>query len=111
MLLPFSAAYNSHHHSHNHHKLQPVGRHYSVVSTCYDQGTITASGEHVYIGEVASNQLPLGTTIRLDQPELGQSIYKVEDRIGSGSELDIFDPSQQVCINYGRRDIGFRVIP
>jgi 3D (Asp-Asp-Asp) domain-containing protein len=85
-------------------------RHYTVTSTCYSQGAITASGGHVYIGEVANNFLPFGTRILLDRPVFGRRMFTVEDRIGSGSELDIYNPSETACVDYGRHTIGFRVI-
>jgi 3D (Asp-Asp-Asp) domain-containing protein len=86
-------------------------RHYEVSSTCYAQGGVTASGEDAYLGEVAvlPGFLPLGTHIRLDHPEFGRRNYVVLDHIGHGSELDIFNPSEEACIQYGRREIGFTV--
>jgi hypothetical protein len=59
---------------------------------------------------VANNFLPLGTWIELDRLAFGRRRYQVEDHIGSGSELDIFNPSEAACDEYGRREIGFRVI-
>jgi hypothetical protein len=46
----------------------------------------------------------------LDRPVFGRREYRVEDRIGSGSELDIYNPSEAACDNYGREEIGFHVI-
>jgi 3D (Asp-Asp-Asp) domain-containing protein len=86
------------------------GPHYTVSSTCYAQGGTTASGAQAYVGEVANNFLPLGTRILLDTPAFGRREYRVEDHIGSGSELDIFDPSEAACNAYGRQERGFRVI-
>ena len=84
-------------------------RHYTVSSTCYSQGTITASRQHVYLGEVAQNTLPFGTRIILDHAVFGRRVFTVEDRIGSASQLDFYNPSEAVCVQYGRRTIGFRV--
>jgi 3D (Asp-Asp-Asp) domain-containing protein len=81
-----------------------------VESTCYAQGTITASGGPVFIGEVANDFLPLGTHIVLDHPVFGRGEFVVEDRIGSGSELDFYNPSESVCLEYGRERIGFSVV-
>lgn len=89
---------------------KPLGAHYTVSSTCYSQGGITSSGASVYFGEVANNFLPLGTRILLDHPAFGRREYQVEDRIGYGSELDIYNPSESACIEYGRREIGFHLI-
>jgi 3D (Asp-Asp-Asp) domain-containing protein len=87
-----------------------LGPHYEVSSTCYSQGGETASGQQTRPGIVANDFLPLGTWIRLDHPVFGRRSYEVLDRIGSGTELDLFDPSESACIEYGRREIGFHVI-
>jgi hypothetical protein len=60
---------------------------------------------------VAQNTLPFGTRIVLDHPAFGRRDFVVEDRIGYGSQLGIYNPSEAACIGYGRRTIGFRVIP
>jgi 3D (Asp-Asp-Asp) domain-containing protein len=85
--------------------------HYTVTSTCYSQGSTTASGQPVRFGDVANNFLPFGTRIRLDHPVFDRRVFTVEDRIGSGSELDIYNSSETACIGYGRHTIGFTVIP
>lgn len=90
--------------------MRRLGAHYTVSSTCYSQGGETASGEQARPGEVANNALPLGTRIVLDSSVFGRREYVVEDRIGSGSELDLFNESESACIQYGRREIGFRVV-
>jgi 3D (Asp-Asp-Asp) domain-containing protein len=59
---------------------------------------------------VANNALPLGTHILLDRPVFGRREYVVLDRIGSGSELDVFNESEAACLDYGRREVGFRVV-
>jgi 3D (Asp-Asp-Asp) domain-containing protein len=79
-------------------------------STCYAQAGLTASGLHTFVGEVAMNSVPLGTRILLDRPELGRRRYVVEDRIGHGSDLDIFDPSEAACVRYGRREVRYAVV-
>ena len=84
--------------------------HVWASSTCYSQGTVTASGQRVHIGIVAQNTLRFGTRIRLDHPAFGRRYFTVEDRIGSGSELDIFNPSERACIQYGRREVGYTVV-
>jgi len=112
MFLPFPAVHHhhTHHHRNKHHNQQVLGRHYTVSSTCYAQGGTTASREQTRPGIVANNFLPLGSWIELDHPEFGRQRYQVEDHIGSGSELDLFNESEAACINYGRREIGFRVV-
>jgi 3D (Asp-Asp-Asp) domain-containing protein len=79
-------------------------------STCYAQAGLTASGMRTFVGEVAMNAVPLGTHILLDRPELGRRRYVVEDRIGSGSDLDIFSPSESTCVRYGRREVRYAVV-
>ena len=81
-----------------------------VSSTCYAQGGITASGQQARPGEVANNVLPLGTHIILDHPAFGRQEYVILDRIGSGSELDIFNESESACNAYGRQERGFSVL-
>jgi hypothetical protein len=88
-----------------------VTLHIWAWSTCYSQGSITASGEPVRVGIVAQNTLRFGTLIELDHPAFGRRFYRVEDRIGSGSELDIYDPSERACLQYGRRRVGYVVKP
>lgn len=84
--------------------------HYTVDSTCYHEGSITASESAPFVGEVANNTLPLGTRIRLDSPAFGRRHFVVLDRIGEGSELDIYGPSEAACLAYGRQTRGFSVI-
>ena len=102
------------HHHHVHHHRRPLGRHYTVSSTCYAQGGPTAT-PHVdaYFGEVAvlPGFLPLHTRIRLDHPAFGRRDFVVLDHIGEGSELDIYNPSESACNIYGRQQRGFRVVP
>lgn len=91
--------------------LLAIGVHHIFASsTCYSQGTITASGHPVRFGIVAQNTLRFGTRIRLDRPAFGRRYFRVEDRIGSGSELDIYDPSEAACIRYGRREVSYVVV-
>src|ERR1700751_3422661 len=48
--------------------------HETASSTCYAEGTTTASGQSVFVGEVAMNKLPLWTKIKLDHPIFGRRI-------------------------------------
>lgn len=109
--LPFPKVHHLHH-VHHHHR--PLGHHYTVHSTCYAQGGPTAT-PHVdaYFGEVAvlPGFLRLGTKIRLDYPAFGRRDFVVLDHIGEGSELDIFNPSESACLQYGSQQRGFRVVP
>jgi hypothetical protein len=91
-----------------HYAAHHLGPHYTVSSTAYCEGGITASGRQAFFGGVANNFLPLGTRIRLDRPVRGRRDFVVLDRIGSGSELDFFLGTG--CDAYGRQVRGFRVL-
>lgn len=70
-----------------------------------------ASGRNVYSGAAASNRHPIGTRLRLtDGPRAGETVT-VEDRIGHGSDLDLWTPSCSEARNYGRRRVGYEVVP
>ena len=68
----------------------------TVTAYC-DQG-YTASGEYVSEGMVASDDLPIGTTVIIN----GES-YIVADRFGEGysDRLDIYMPSYDDCVEFG----------
>jgi hypothetical protein len=92
------------------HKHRGPLEHVEASSTCYAQGDTTASGRRAFLGEVAQNTLPLGTWIELDRPVFGRRRFQVLDRIGWGSELDIYNPSEGACIRYGRQQVGYLVL-
>lgn len=75
------------------------------VSAYCDQG-YTASGEYVREGIVASDDLPLGTTVIINGVR-----YVVADRFGAGyvNHIDIFMPSYDDCINFGRQTLDVYV--
>lgn len=68
----------------------------TVTAYC-DQG-YTASGKYVSEGMVASDDLPIGTTVIIN----GES-YIVADRFGGGysDRLDIYMPSYDDCVEFG----------
>lgn len=84
---------------------------YRASSTAYSlcsSGTVMADGTGVRVGSVASNRHPLGTRLEvLDGPAAGR--YTVRDRIGYGSDLDIWMASCSAAIAYGRRVVAVRV--
>jgi 3D (Asp-Asp-Asp) domain-containing protein len=88
---------------------------FTVSATAYDScssGSTMADGRTVHVGAVANNFLPLGTKIRMSRgvPELnGRRDFVVEDRIGSGSQLDIWMPGCSKAIQFGRETVTFRV--
>lgn len=71
----------------------------------------TASGKPLRVGYVANNTLPFGTWIELRRPVQGRRFYRVEDRIGWGSQLDIFMESCAAMHAFGRRNVQFRAVP
>ena len=61
--------------------------------SCDNQSPFNARGGRLTIGQVANNQLPLGTRLYLKGRRLmGRHWFTVTDRIGWGSELDVFMP-------------------
>jgi hypothetical protein len=85
----------------------------SANSTSYcpgSSGSITADGSVVSVGTVAMNILPLETQIRFEHPVMGRHYFRVRDRIGWGSDLDIWAPSCSWSAWWGRRTVGYRVI-
>lgn len=66
---------------------------------------------HVYFGAAASNRHPFGTRIRLIGTRfLGRRTFVIEDRIGSGSDLDLWAPSCSASRRWGRRQVRYRVV-
>ncbi|MCL5006800.1 MAG: 3D domain-containing protein, partial [Patescibacteria group bacterium] len=63
---------------------------------------VTASGQHVRNGIVASNWLPFGTKIMI--PELfGDKVFVVEDRTAPqyGDRVDVWFPSTKEAVQFG----------
>jgi hypothetical protein len=81
----------------------------ALDTTSYCQGTVTASGRHVFLGEAANNTLPLGTRVRVRPRVFGRSRFIILDRIGWGSQMDFYNPSCSAAVSYGRRVEEVRV--
>lgn len=81
----------------------------AVQATAYCQAGRTASGYETRFGQVASNDYPFGTVLRLRRPIRGRRHFYVRDRIGWGSRLDIFMPSCWSAVQWGRREVRFTV--
>ena len=79
-----------------------VGSHYGGVHdiTMYCGGGTTASGKTVREGMVATldRSIPFGTEVSIE----GMGTYVVEDRIGHGSEFDIYTSSCSHAREFGR---------
>jgi 3D (Asp-Asp-Asp) domain-containing protein len=86
----------------------------AASSTSYcpgSSGQVMADGTHVRLGSAASNRHPLGTRLRLIGVRfLGRRTFVVRDRIGSGSQLDLWSPSCTASRRWGRRRVRYRVI-
>jgi 3D (Asp-Asp-Asp) domain-containing protein len=82
-------------------------------STAYSpcsSGSTMADGTRTRWGSVASNWHALGTRIRLTRPILGRRLFIVRDRIGHGTQLDIWMPSCSGAVRYGRRAVSYVVV-
>jgi 3D (Asp-Asp-Asp) domain-containing protein len=80
-----------------------------VVSTGYCLRGTTASGRQVGHGQVAMNGVPLGSSWHVLSGPLAGRTLVATDRIGHGSDFDIWFPSCAEARAYGRRTI--RVSP
>lgn len=83
-------------------------------STSYcpgSSGSVMADGSRVRFGSAASNRHPLGTRIRLLGASFhGQRTFTIRDRIGSGSDLDLWSPRCSWSRRWGRRRVRYRVL-
>lgn len=70
-------------------------------------GNVMANGEYPYEGVVASDDLPLGTKVKVNG-----RIYVVKDRFGGGytNRLDIYMDSYQRAINFGRQYLHVEIL-
>lgn len=68
--------------------------------TCYvATGHRTSSGAWPREGMAASNRYPFGTRLAVE----GVGVVTVADRIGWGSDLDLFFNSLSACLHFGRQ--------
>lgn len=75
--------------------------------TCYvATGHRTASGVWPRAGMAAGNRWPFGTRLRVQ----GVGVVTITDRIGHGSELDLFMTSLHACRQFGRRHLAVEVV-
>jgi 3D (Asp-Asp-Asp) domain-containing protein len=88
----------------------PSGTTRQVTSTGYCLTGTTASGDRVGPGMAAMNGVPLGTRWRISGgPRDGQTLT-VTDRIGHGTEFDIWFPTCEQARQYGRRTITVELL-
>ena len=82
-------------------------------ATAYCVTGITKSGIMVAPGHVAADPkvIPLGSMIYVDSPLMG-GIYQVLDtgRLIKGKIIDIYIPSYNRCIEFGRRMVKVKVL-
>lgn len=93
--------------------LAATGRSYTASSTSYcpgSSGQTMADGTHVRWGSAASNRHPLGTRIVLVGVSFrGRHRFVIRDRIGSGSDLDLWAPTCVASRQWGRRTVRYRL--
>ena len=77
------------------------------VSAYTHSGGVMANGQYPYVGAVASDDLPLGTTVIIN----GYT-YIVADRFGGGytDMIDIFVDSEEEAIQFGRQYLDVTVV-
>ncbi len=82
-------------------------------ATAYCITGITKSGARVVPGHVAADPkvIPLGSMIYVDSPLMG-GIYQVLDtgELVKGKIIDIFIPSYESCVKFGRRAVKVQVL-
>lgn len=67
--------------------------------TCYTwTGNRMANGEYPSNGYVANNEYPFGTKVEILDNE-----YVVGDRIGHGTDWDVYKNSFDECVKFGRQ--------
>ena len=81
-----------------------AGEMHDITMYC-DHGTM-ADGQQTHPGVVATirRDIPFGTTVSID----GLGTYVVEDRIGSGSEFDIWTSACSTANDFGRHRLRVR---
>ena len=82
----------------------------TLDSTSYCQAGIMADGQETYWGAAAGNEWPFGTRMRILTGRLAGTVVTIADRIGWGSQLDIFSPSCAWSWLYGREEILAEVV-
>ena len=75
----------------------------STVDQCDSTPFITASGQRVRTGIVASNEFPFGTMLKINGLPLN---YEVQDRMNrryKSGEIDIWFPTREEAIEFGKQ--------
>lgn len=82
---------------------------YKSGSTAYCLNGQMADGSQTRAGSVAANNYRLGTKLTISPSPSGRRFFVVRDRIGYGSQLDIWTPSCSQARQWGRRQVTIRV--
>jgi hypothetical protein len=80
---------------------------YYSTPPCDDQGTVTASGQNVHFGVIASDWLPLYTRIRLTRPLFGRRDFQILD---TGAHLDVWLPCGPETQDWTNPTLYFQVL-
>jgi len=83
----------------------------STPDQCDATPFITASGQHVRDGIIATNFLPFGAKVRI--PEIyGDKIFEVQDRMNAryASRIDVWMPTRSAAIQFGLKQIKIEVL-
>lgn len=78
-------------------------------STSYCLHGRMSDGTYTRAGSAASNRHPLGTRIYLKQSFYGRHKFVVRDRIGWGSELDLWAPTCSTSYAWGARYVSYQL--
>jgi 3D (Asp-Asp-Asp) domain-containing protein len=84
----------------------------NVDTTSFCEKGIMANGQQTHPGVAAANNLRLGTRIQLvgrQAGPYGQRRYIIEDRIGSGSSLDLWVSDCSAARRFGRHRTSYRI--
>lgn len=80
----------------------------TVEATAYTwTGSKMANGRYPQVGYVAMNSIPFGTkvyAVELDR------VFEVGDRIGWGSEMDIYMDTEAECQQFGRQNLSIIIL-
>jgi len=83
----------------------------STVDQCDSTPFITASGQHVRDGIIATNFLPFGTKVRI--PDIyGDKVFEVQDRMNAryNTRIDIWMGSRNEAMQFGLKQVKVEVL-
>lgn len=80
-----------------------------LSTTSYCTSGTMADGAQTHFGAVAMNGVPFGTQVELLGGEFAGDVFTVEDRIGWGSQLDVFQISCPAAWQYGRELVSVSI--